>query len=53
VLVENRNSLIIDAMVTTADGTAERNAVLLMLRQRQKHQSRRITVGTYKAYGSK
>lgn len=52
VLVENRNGLIADAMVTTADGTAERDAALLMLSQRQKHRSRRITVGADKAYDS-
>ncbi len=52
VLVENRNGLIADAMVTTADGTAERDAALLMLSQRQKHCCRRITVGADKAYDS-
>jgi len=52
VLVENRNGLIADAMVTTADGTAERDAALLMLSRRQKHRCRRITVGTDKAYDS-
>ena len=52
VLVENRNGLIADAMVTTADGTAERDAALLMLNRRQKHRSRRITVGADKAYDS-
>jgi transposase len=52
VLVENRNGLIADAMVTTADGTAERDAALLMLSERQKHRSRRITVGADKAYDS-
>ena len=51
-LVENRNGLIADAMVTTADGTAERDAALLMLRQKQQHRSRRITVGADKAYDS-
>ena len=52
VLVENRNGLIADAMVTTADGTAERDAALLMLSQRQKRRCRRITVGADKAYDS-
>lgn len=51
-LVENRNGLISDAMVTTADGTAERDAALLMLRQKQKQRSRRITMGADKAYDS-
>ncbi len=52
VLVENRNGLIADAMVTTADGMAERDAALLMLSEKQKHRSRRITVGADKGYDS-
>ena len=52
-LVENRNGLIAAAMVTTADGYAERDAALLMLHERQKDRSRRITVGADKAYDTK
>jgi transposase len=52
-LVENRNGLIAAAMVTHADGYAERDAALLMLEQRQKDGSRRITVGADKAYDTK
>jgi transposase len=52
VLVENRNGLIADAMVTTADGMAERDAALLMLSEKQKNRSRRITVGADKAFDS-
>jgi len=52
-LVENRNGLIAAAMVTHADGYAERDAALLMLQQKQKGRSRRITVGADKAYDSK
>jgi transposase len=52
-LVENRNGLIAAAMVTTADGFAERDAALLMLDERQKGRSRRITVGADKAYDTK
>jgi hypothetical protein len=52
-LVENRNGLIAAAMVTHADGYAERDAALLMLAQRQQGRSRRITVGANKAYDSK
>jgi len=52
VLVENRNGLIASAMVTTADGYAERDAALLMLKARQQGRSRRITVGADKAYDS-
>jgi transposase len=51
-LVENRNGLIAAAMVTHADGYAERDAALLMLAAKQKGQSRRITVGADKAYDS-
>lgn len=49
-LVENRNGLIAAAMVTHADGTAERDAALLMLYQKQKQRTRRITMGADKAY---
>src|SRR5271167_2410477 len=52
-LVENRNGLIAAAMVTHADGYAERDAALLMLHDKQKHRSRRITVGADKAYDTK
>jgi transposase len=52
VLVENRNGLIADAMVTTARGTAERDAALAMLGDKQNHRARRITVGADKAYDS-
>ncbi len=44
-LVENRNGLIAAAMVTHADGYAERDAALLMLAEKQEGRSRRITVG--------
>jgi len=33
-LIENRHGLIVDAMATHADGTAERDAALLMLLER-------------------
>src|ERR1700688_1729191 len=52
-LVENRNGLIAAAMVTHADGFAERDAALLMLKQRQESRSRRITLGADKAYDAK
>ncbi len=52
-LVENRNGLIAAAMVTHADGFAERDAALLMLRSKQRGRSRRITVGADKAYDTK
>jgi len=52
-LVENRNGLIAAAMVTQADGYAEREAALLMLQDKRKERKRRITVGADKAYDSK
>jgi len=50
---ENRNGLIANAMVTQADGYAERDAALLMLDRKQKGSARRITVGADKAYDTK
>ena len=44
-LVENRNGLIAAAMVTHADGTAERDAAMLMLYEKQKGHRRRIYRG--------
>jgi hypothetical protein len=58
VLMENRKGLIVDAMLTHADGTAERDAALLMLhRQRQarrrRHQYGPISVGADKGYDTR
>ena len=55
VLMENRHGLIVDAMLTQADGTAERDAALLRLyRQWRSRRQRRVTatlsIGTDKAY---
>jgi IS5 family transposase len=50
VLVENRHGLIAAAMTTQADGTAERDAALLMLNDLQQGRSGRITLGADKAY---
>lgn len=48
VLMENRNGLAVDAVLTKATGTAEREAALAMLdRRKTKH---RITLGADKAY---
>jgi hypothetical protein len=52
-LVENSNGLITAAMVTQADGYAEREAALLMLQDRRKGRRRRIAVGADKAYDTK
>lgn len=50
-LVENRNGLIAGAMATTADGTAERDAALLLLEEAiPRRPGQRITVGADKAY---
>ena len=47
-LMENRNALIVDAELTRASGTAERDAALAMLERRKGR--RRITLGADKAY---
>src|SRR5258705_2199304 len=52
-LVEHRNGLIAAAMATQADGYAEREAALLMLQEKQKGNTQRITVGAEKAYDTK
>ena len=49
VLMENRNGLIVDAELTRASGTAEREAALDML-DRRKPRRRRITLGGDKAF---
>jgi transposase len=54
-VIENRNGLIVEAMATTADGTAERDAAMLMLgksRTKKRLASRR-TVGADKAYDTR
>lgn len=48
-LMENRNALIVDAELTRASGTAEREAALNML-DRRKTRRRRITLGGDKAF---
>jgi IS5 family transposase len=51
VLLENRHGLIVDAMATQADGTAERDAAMLMLHARaQAHPAGRRTLGADKGY---
>ena len=47
-LMENRNALIVDAALTRASGTAEREAALAMLGRRKT--ARRVTLGADKAY---
>lgn len=58
VMVENRHGLIVDAMLTQADGTAERDAALLMVHRRWRKNRRRgqrkpFSVGADKAYDTK
>jgi transposase len=53
VLVENRHGLIAAAMTTQADGTAERDAALLLFNDLQNGSRRRITVGADKAYDTR
>ena len=48
VLMENRNGLAVDAMVSIASGTAEQEAALMLVAELPG--SHRITVGTDKAY---
>ena len=40
VLMENRQGIIVDAMLTQADGTAERDVTLLMLYRRWRNRRR-------------
>jgi hypothetical protein len=53
VLMENRNGLIVDAMVTHADGTAERDAALLMIHRRWKRHQPIRSLGADKAYDTR
>ena len=48
-LMENRNGLVVDGLVSRATGTAERDAVWLMALQR-KDPDKEITLGADKAY---
>lgn len=53
-LIENRHGLIVNAMVTTADGLAERDAAMLMLHAEGKAAPwRRRTVGADKGYDTR
>lgn len=51
-LMENRNGLVVDAMLTQATGTAERDAASVMLRRR-KRRKRRATLGADKGYDTR
>lgn len=49
-LMENRNGLAVCGLVTQANGTAERDAALAMLKTKRKHARHRISVGADKGY---
>jgi len=58
VLMENRHGFIVNAMLTQADGTAERDAALLMLYQQWRSRRQRgcrvpMSVGADKAYDTR
>ena len=55
VLMENRNGLVVDALLTHADGTAERDAALLMLYNKWRARLRRglRSVGGDKGYDTR
>jgi transposase len=58
VLMENRHGMIVDAVLTQADGTAERDAALLMLyrhwrSRRQRGRRQPMSVGADKAYDTR
>jgi transposase len=53
VLMENRSGLIVDAMVTEADGTAERDAAMLMVYKRWKKRQPVRSLGADKAYDTR
>lgn len=52
VLMENRNGLVVDVLVTQATGTAERDAALVML-DRRKGARKRVTLGADKGYDTR
>jgi hypothetical protein len=52
ILMENRNGLIVDVEITHANGTAEREAALAMLKRRG-NRTKRATVGADKGYDCK
>ena len=49
-LMENRNGLVVGGQVTTASGTAEREAALSLIDRRRGQTRRRLTLGADKAY---
>jgi hypothetical protein len=56
--MENRHGLMVDAMLTQADGTAERDAALVMLYRKWRNRRQRglrgpMSVGADKAYDTR
>ncbi len=51
-LIENRHGLVVEAMATTADGLAERDAAMLMMDEHVRDDRRR-TLGADKGYDTK
>ena len=49
-LMENRNGLVVQAHLTQASGTAEREAAILMIDRQSPGSTRRITLGADKGY---
>jgi transposase len=49
-VIDNRHGLIVEAMATTADGYAEREAAVVLLRRGGKRRRRRRTIGADKGY---
>ncbi len=52
-LMENRHGLVVRADATEANGTAERDAALLMIERHSPGSTRRLTLGADKAYDAK
>lgn len=53
VLMENRNGLVTDILITEAGGRAEREAALRMLDRQERKRRKRITLGADKGYDTK
>jgi transposase len=53
VLMENRNGLVTDILITEADGRAEREAAVRMLDRQERKRRKRITLGADKGYDTK
>lgn len=51
--MENRNGLIVDAMVTKADGMAERDGAMLMVHKRWKKRQPILSLGADNAYDTR